>query len=184
MSRLKKLFWSGFLLNVVLSGQVFAGEIDQSLIANSAEEFFDVSFGDLKEELETVREEGKSGLLIMFETADCPWCLRMKLQVLNRVVVQNYYHQHFRVLSLDAEGDVLITNFEGNEVTSKEFSLKALRVRATPVFVFFDADGELITRYTGALKNAHDFLLLGKYVVDGHYQSTRFNQFRRDNQPG
>jgi thioredoxin-related protein len=120
----------------------------------------------------------------MFETEDCPWCLRMKLQVLNRVSVQDYYHEHFRILSLDVEGDVLITDFAGNEVTSKEFSLKALRVRATPVFAFFDQNGELITRYTGALKNAHDFLLLGRYVVDGHYRDTRFSRFRRDNQPG
>ena len=41
-----------------------------------------------------------------------------------------------------------------------------------------------MTRYTGALKNAHDFMLLGRYVAEGHYESERFSRFRRNNQPG
>ncbi len=184
MNQLIKALIPAILLSVILSSQLWASGSDEDVLASSADDFFDTSFGDLEEELELVKEESKTGVVVMFETEDCPWCHRMKLQVLNRVSVQNYYHEHFRVLSLDVEGDVLITDFKGNEMTSKEFSLKALRVRATPVFAFFDENGELITRYTGALKNAHDFLLLGRYVVDGHYRDTRFSQFRRDNQPG
>ena len=120
----------------------------------------------------------------MFETEDCPWCTRMKLQVLNRVKVQDYFRANFRVISVDAEGDVPVVDFTGEEMTSKEFALKSLRVRATPVFAFFDTSGSLITKYTGAVKNAHDFLLLGRYVVEGHYQTERFNRYRRANQPG
>ena len=156
---------------------------DTSMLAESAEGFFHVSFGDLQEELDIIQDEDKSALLVMFETKDCPWCVRMKHTVLNRQAVQDYYHENFRILTMDAEGEVLITDFEGNDITTREFSLKAMRVRATPVFAFFDDQGELIARYTGALKNAHDFLLLGRYVVDGHYKSIRFSKFRRENQP-
>jgi len=152
-------------------------------IADSAEGFFDVSFGDLQEELQLVAEEGKKGILVMFETEECPWCERMKNQVLNRVSVQDYYRENFRVLSINAEGDVPVVDFDGTELASKDFALKNLRVRATPVFAFFNADGELIMRYTGALKNAHDFLLLGRFVVEGHYENGKFNRFRRENQP-
>ncbi len=157
--------------------------MDTSMLAESPDGFFHVSFGDLQEELEIIQDEGKSALLVMFETKDCPWCVRMKHTVLNRQAVQDFYHENFRILSMDAEGDVLITDFDGNDITTREFSLKAMRVRATPVFAFFDDEGELIARYTGALKNAHDFLLLGRYVVDGHYRNTRFSKFRRENQP-
>jgi len=156
--------------------------VNESAVGNVAD-FFDVSFGDFQEELALVDEENKTGILVMFETEDCPWCARMKQQVLNRIKVQNYFRQHFRILSVDAEGDVPIIDFQGNEISAKEFALKTLRVRATPVFVFFGQQGELITRYTGALKNAHDFLLLGRFVVEGHHQTGRFNQFRRANQP-
>ncbi len=152
-------------------------------LAASADDFFEVSFGDLQEELELSKEEGKKGIVVMFETQDCPWCLRMKQQVLNRVSVQEYYGEHFRALSMNAEGDVSVVDFDGTETTAKDFSLRVMRVRATPVFAFFDNQGELITRYTGALKNAHDFLLLGRFVADGHYKNQKFNRFRRENQP-
>ncbi len=161
-----------------------ADSMDLNALAASADGFFDQSFGDLQEELEIVRDEGKSALLVMFETDDCPWCLRMKQTVLNRQAVQDYFHENFRILAMDAEGDVLVTGFDGNEISMRDFSLQAMRVRATPVFAFFDTGGELVTRYTGALKNAHDFMLLGRFVVDGHYRDTRFSQFRRENQPG
>ena len=183
MRLIRNLVFMLILSGAGFSGAVFSAEPVDSEIAESAEGFFDVSFGDLTEELDIVREEDKTGILIMFESEDCPWCHRMKLTVLNRVAVQDYFRDNFRVLSLDAEGDVLITDFTGEEMTSKEFSLKAMRVRATPVFAFYDNNGELVTRYTGALKNAHDFLLLGRYVVEGRYKSTRFNKFRRENQP-
>lgn len=149
-----------------------------------AENFFDISFGDLQEELAMVDQENKSALLLMFEMEDCPWCTRMKAQVLNRSSVQTYFHEKFRIISVDVEGDVPIIDFDGSEMASKDYALKVLRVRATPVLVFFDTDGEVITRYTGAVKNAHDFLLLGRYVAEGHYQTESFNQFRRANQPG
>jgi len=158
--------------------------VAQNATLGDSENFFDVSFGDLQEELTMVNEEGKAAPLIMFEMEDCPWCDRMKKQVLNRVQVQDYYHQNFRIVSVDVEGDVPIIDFDGSEILSKDYALKVLRVRATPVFVFFDPRGEVITRYTGVVKNAHDFILLGRYIVEGHHKTTRFNQFRRANQPG
>ena len=175
----KKLFvFTYFSLALALHLPVSAEQL-----TGNAEDFFDISFGDLQEELVTVEDEDKTALLVMFETEDCPWCKRMKQQVLNRVAVQAYFRDHFRVISLDAEGDVPVVDFSGSEMTSKEFALKTLRVRATPVFVFFDKKGEVITRYTGALKNSHDFMLLGKFVAEGHYENTRFNKFKRANQP-
>jgi thioredoxin-related protein len=156
----------------------------QSEIAVSADDFFDISFGDLQEELQLVREEGKSALLVMFEMEDCPWCERMKAQVLNRVQVQDYFHENFRIISVDVEGDVPVVDFSGVEMASKDFALNILRVRATPVFVFFDHSGEIITRYTGAVKSPHDFLLLGKFVVEEHFKTKRFNKYRRENQSG
>ena len=167
----------------VENNRVFAQETEE-LIAPEAETFFDISFGDLQEEAMLADEEGKKGVLVMFETMDCPWCMRMKQQVLNRIRVQEYFRANFRVISVDAEGDVPVVDFNGEEMLSKEFALKSLRVRATPVFAFFDTSGSLMARYTGAVKNTHDFMLLGRYVVEDHYQKERFNRFRRANQPG
>lgn len=141
---------------------------------------FDETFGDMTEELATVTEENKKALLIMFETDDCPWCMRMKQTVLNRQSVQDYYKENFRIISINAEGGAPIVDFDGNDTSETKFSLKLLRVRATPVFAFFDADGNLLTKYTGTTKNADDFLLLGEYVVGDHYKNSKFSKFRRE----
>ena len=143
--------------------------------------FFDETFGDLQEELATAKEQGKKAILIMFEMEECPFCRRMKAKVLNRDDVQHYFREHFLILSMDVEGDLEITDFQGNITTQKEFALKQYRVRATPVFQFVDLDGKPIkkARYTGATSDAAEFMLLGKYVVDERYKETSFVRYKR-----
>lgn len=143
------------------------------------EHFFDQSLGDFSEELATARDEGKSGILIMFEMDECPFCHRMKATVLNRVDVQDYFKQHFLIIPLDIEGDVEINDFEGVAVKQKDFAAKTFRVRATPVFAFFDLNGKLIAKYTGATRNADEFMLLGRYVVEGAYKKSSFTRYKR-----
>ncbi len=143
--------------------------------------FFDESFGDLQEELETAKEQGKKAILIMFEMDECPFCRRMKAKVLNRDDIQDYFREHFLILTMDVEGDLEIVDFQGEATTQKEFALKQYRVRATPVFQFVDLDGKPIkkARYTGATSDADEFMLLGKYVVDEHYKETSFVRYKR-----
>lgn len=143
--------------------------------------FFDESFWDLTEELETVRDEGKKGILLMFEMDECPFCHRMKTTILNQPEVQDYFKQHFLILPIDIEGDVELVNFKGQDTSMKDFAFKEYRVRATPVFAFFDAEGNYIkrARYTGATRNKEEFLLLGRYVVEGEYNNQSFARYKR-----
>ena len=142
--------------------------------------FFQDTFGDFREELEMARDEGKKGVLIFFEMDECPFCHRMKQYVLNQPEVQEYYREHFRIFAVDIEGDIEITDFNGNLTTQKDFAFKQNQVRATPVFAFFDLEGNRIARYTGATSGVEEFLWLGQFVADGHYQDTSFVKFKRD----
>jgi thioredoxin-related protein len=142
--------------------------------------FFDQTFGDFQEELENARHQGKQGILIMFEMDECPFCHRMKTQVLNQPDVQEYYKAHFLIFPVDIEGDVEVTDFAGNTQAQKDFALKQFRVRATPVFGFFDLNGKLVARYTGATRDKAEFLLLGRYVVDGVYEEKSFSRYKRE----
>ena len=164
---------------IVATLMLFSASVFAEAILPPEISIFEETFGDMPEELAAVTEEQKKALLIMFETDNCPWCLRMKQTVLNRQRVQDYFKQHFRMISLNAEGDAPIVDFQGNDTSETEFALKLLRVRATPVFAFYDPEGELLTKYTGTTKNADDFLLLGEYVVNDHYKTSKFSQFRR-----
>lgn len=142
--------------------------------------FFDQTLGDFQEELDTAREQGKQGIMIFFEMDECPFCHRMKETVLNQPEVQDYFKEHFLIFRLDIEGDVMITDFQGNSIKEKDFAFREHRVRATPVLMFFDLDGQQITRYTGATADAQEFLLLGRYVVEGINKDMPFTKFKRE----
>ena len=135
----------------------------------SIDQFFDPKFGDFKSELATAKQQGKQGILIMFELDDCPFCHRMKQTVLNQAEVQEYFRRHFLIFTIDVKGDTGVVDFQGKETTEKAFAFDH-RVRATPVFGFFDLDGKMAYRFTGATRDAKEFLQLGRFIVDGAYR--------------
>jgi len=145
---------------------------------NADEHFFDLSLGDLKSELATAKESGKTGVMIMFEQEGCPFCFRMKNTILNQSEVQDYFHQHFLIFLLDIRGSLPMEDFTGRKTTEKDFSIEH-RVYGTPVFDFFDLDGKLITRFPGTAKDVNEFLLLGKCVAEGSCKKMSFNAYKR-----
>lgn len=142
--------------------------------------FFHQSFGDLQEELASAGEDGKLGLFIMFDDPECPWCHKMRTQVLNQSEVQDYYRRYFRPIRVDTRGDTPLTDFSGGETTGKEFAAKVHRVRATPVLLFVDLEGRSLVRRTGPTRDVDEFLWLGEFVVKGLYASQYFEAYKRE----
>lgn len=143
--------------------------------------FFDAKMGDFKSELATAKMEGKKGILLMFELDDCPFCFRMKQTILNQSEVQDYYHKYFLIFPVDLKGDVAMVDFKGKATTEKAFGLEQ-RIYGTPVFDFFDLDGNRMVRFPGAAKDVNEFLLLGRYVVEGAYATMPFAKYKRQGQ--
>jgi len=176
------LLMLALLIQMGLSAQVLAGSASSAEVErrDAMEYFFNQSFNNLDEELEIAKEEGKKGVFIMFTDKDCPWCLKMKTTIMNRADIQDYYREHFRVLTIDINGDTLMTDFEGNEMEEKEFAFKKHRVRATPVVMFFDNTGKKTMRLTGIVRDAREFMWLGEYVVNGDYNRINFTKYKRE----
>ena len=147
-------------------------------VRDPSSHFFMPKLGDFQDELATARQEGKHGVLIMFEMEDCPFCARMKATVLNQSEVQDWYRKHFLIYEMDVKGDTTMNDFQGNATTEKAFAL-ASRARATPTFLFFDLSGAPITRFTGATQTPEEFMLLGRYVVEGAYKAQPFNVYKK-----
>ena len=124
-------------------------------------------------------KKGKKGILIFFEMDECPFCHYMKTNVLNQPSVQAYFREHFLNFSVDVEGDVEIVDFNGVSKTQKVFAEKDNRVRATPVFAFFDLTGKRMSRFIGRTSGVEEFMLLGKYVAEGYYEKMPFLKFKR-----
>lgn len=141
--------------------------------------FFQPKLGEFAEELASTRRENKHGLLLMFESETCGFCQGMRANVLNRPDVQDYFRRHFLVHSVDVRGDLPIIDFQGRASTERAFA-RAQGVRGTPTLVFYGADGEELVRHIGAVRTAEEFLLLGRYVVEGVYKrNLPFSEFRR-----
>lgn len=175
MKRLLPLI--GVLLGLVWSINAVAAAPAES--RDPYKYFFENSFGDFSEELARAKQAGKKGLLIFFELDECPFCHRMKETVLNQENVQQYFKQHFLSFAVDIEGATEVVNFQRKNMLAKDFAVKENRVRATPVFAFFDLEGKAIARFTGATTGVEEFLLLGQYVADGHYKKLSFPKFKR-----
>lgn len=163
---------AGLLLFMVSASASFAETRDVE------QYFFDQKLGDFKSELVTAKKEGKQGVMLMFELEDCPFCHRMKTTILNQSEVQDYYRKYFLIFSIDAKGDNPMVDFKGKETTEKQFAVEN-RIRATPVFVFFDLDGKQMVRFTGAAKDSNEFMQLGRYVTEGHYKSMPFAKYKQ-----
>lgn len=144
-----------------------------------AAEFFDQSFGDFSEELAVAKDEGKSGVFMFFEMDDCPFCHRMKDTILKEPDVIEYYDQHFKTFRFDIEGANNVVDFDGTEYTEKDMAEKKYRVRATPVMIIFDLEGSPVVRFTGPTRSKEEFLLLGRYVIEGAYKDMPFTKYKR-----
>ena len=158
-----------------------ASNFVQAELRNPEEYLFQQHFGDMADELATAGEEGKKFLMVMFELSNCPWCERMKNEVLNRSEIQDYYNGSFRLLMMNVESDSLVVDLDGTEYSEKDYAVEVVQVRASPEFVFFDLDGNIVFRYAGVTKDAEEFMLMGKYVSEGHYQTTEFVNFKQAN---
>jgi len=140
--------------------------------------FFTQSFGDMPEELQTARAQGKQGILLFFEAEGCPYCLAMLKRVFNQKQVQDWYQEHFLSIAIDIHGDVEIKDFDGITLPSKVFS-EHRKVFMTPLISFIDLDGIEIYRHLGMVKTPEEFLVVGEYIVGKHYFDTEYKVFAK-----
>jgi thioredoxin-related protein len=140
--------------------------------------FFTPTLGDLKAELDDARRAGKRAAFVMYMRDDCPYCERMKRDILSRPAVQDAFRSRFALLAVDTKGAVPISDFAGKPTTEKDFAL-AQGVRYTPVIIFYGLDGKPLTRIDGEIRTVEEFMLLGEFVASGAYAKMKFAEFRQ-----
>ena len=123
---------------------------------------------DFQGEIEAAADEDKY-LVLFFHQAGCPYCDKMRARVHPAPSVMDYYSRNFVMIESNIKGNLDVVMPDGTETNEVGFARK-LRVRATPVFMFFDKDGAQALRTTGYL-DEQQFLLAGKYVVDGVHKT-------------
>lgn len=160
---------------ILLAGTVAAGDVQTR---DAREYFFAQTFGDLPEEMQAAREQGKLGMLLFFEADECRFCQHMLRKVFNQKHVQDWYQKRFVSIAVDIHGDVELTDFDGITLPSKIFAAHR-QVFMTPVVSFLNLDGVEIYRHYGLVKTPEDMLLLGEYIAGDHFYDTEFMVFAR-----
>ena len=129
---------------------------------------------DFPAEVAAAAEEGKH-LVIFFHQLYCPYCDKMRARVHLAPKVDTYFSKNFVMIESNIRGDLEVVTPGGEATTEKAFARK-IRVRGTPVFIFYDKKGKPVLRTTGYL-DVDRFYLAGKYVVERVY--TRDKSFYR-----
>jgi len=142
---------------------VFLAAASAALATEPWERFFSPFLGDLRAEADEARKAGKQGLVVMYQFEACPYCARMKREVLSRPEVQEAYRRHFVALEIDTRGSQPITGFDGRTLPEKDFA-RAEGIRGTPTFVFYALDGRKLATSVGAA-NAPEFILRGERAL-------------------
>ena len=141
------------------------------------EKFFTLSLGDFPAELADARAAGKKGLVFIYQQDPCPYCERMKANVLARPEVQKWYGERFAAYAIDIRGSTEIVDFGGRRTTEGRFAREAL-VRGAPAIDFYDLQGRLQARVPGEIGDWKTFLALGEWVASGAHEKQTFEQFR------
>lgn len=131
---------------------------------------------DFPSEIQAAKEEGKR-LVIMFHQAGCPYCDKMRTRVFPDPKVDGYYAKNFVMIESNIKGNLDVVTPDGKTTTEVKMA-KKYRIRATPVFLYFDTDGKEALRLTGFL-DADLFVRAGTYVVDGIHKKPEKVSFYR-----
>jgi thioredoxin-related protein len=146
--------------------------------AEPHEAFFDPFLGDLRGELAEAKASGRKGVLVMYHFDECPYCQRMKQDVLARRDVQQAFRKDFVTVAIDTRGAQPITGLDGKTLPENEYA-RAVGIRATPTFDFYAPGGERLYRHVGGIGDPAQFIALGRFVASGAHRSQSFSDFRQ-----
>lgn len=164
---MKRLFSFLLLFDLLLNVSVVSAEYREKSVDN-----------DFQSEIEALAGEKKL-LVLFFNQSGCPYCDKMRSRVHPTAKIMKYFTDHFIMMETDIKGNLDVVMPDGTEGTERDFA-KKIRVRATPVFIFYDKDGTLALRTTGYL-DPKRFYLAGKYVVEGvHKTDKSFFRYLQD----
>ncbi|MGB5774603.1 MAG: thioredoxin fold domain-containing protein, partial [Sedimenticolaceae bacterium] len=148
---------------------------DSKLLTASYPDWFLETFLNLQDDLNSARESGKKGLIVVFSTVGCSYCYKFADETLRDPSVVAKLRRDFDALALEVFSDDFMIAPWGEELPVKEFA-KELAADYTPATYFFDLEGHPRLRIVGF--NPPDrFRSAMRYVAEGHYREGSFREF-------
>jgi thioredoxin-related protein len=138
-----------------------------------------ISFLDIKEDLNEALGSKKKGLIVIFEQPGCGSCKRLHEVNFSDTNLVKLITQNFDVLQINMYGSNEVTDIEGKVINERVFAEK-LAINFTPTTVFFDESAKEIFRIPGYLRPKF-YQRAIEYVIDrGPQRKILFPRWSRD----
>ncbi len=156
---------------------------DVPMIRNiSVPEWFQLTFLNLPDDLDSALEKDKIGLIVYFGQVHCAYCDALKKVVFARDDIKQYMSRYFDVVAVDVWGELPVTTMTGEKTTELEFA-NTEKTNFTPSLIFYDQTGKETLRLRGyyppyVFRAALDFVV-GRSYLEGSFESymnQKFNQ--------
>lgn len=110
------------------------------------QEWFSMTFRDMKEDVAAAAEEGKR-LAIIIEQRGCIYCRKVHEEILTDPQVADYIKANYKMVQYNLYGDEEVVDLDGEVLTEKTAARK-WGIAFTPTIIFLpeEADGGLDTR--------------------------------------
>ena len=106
-------------------------------------EWFKLSFGDLRKDLEEALAAGKKGIVVYFGQKRCSYCEQFLEKDLGQPDIVSYMRRNFDVIPIDIWDIDDIIDTDGTEQSERELALK-YQTNFTPSLVFYDENGKAV----------------------------------------
>jgi thioredoxin-related protein len=132
-------------------------------------------FIDMESDLQTVREQGKTGVMVLYTTLGCSYCAEFVTRSLEDPRLQQKVRDNFVSLGLEIFDDTLMMAPDGSEMSIKQFA-EAQGAGMAPTLLFFGPDGNRTLRAVG-YQSPERFDLILDYLIEDAHQSVSFRDF-------
>lgn len=145
-------------------------------------DWFKLSMGDLRDDLDEAKKSGKKGIITYFGQKRCAYCEQFFKTSLADTDIQNYLRKHYDLFAFDIWGIDDIIDSNGKKYTERELSIH-YKTNFTPSLVFYDIDGTAIFRLRGFYP-PYKFRAALQFVAEEFYKKETFSEYFARANPG
>lgn len=138
-------------------------------------EWFNEPFLDLPDDLATVKDEDKQGLIVYFGQQRCPYCKQLLEGNWGMPDIVNYTQKHFNVTPVNIWGIDELIDMRGDYLSERQFAVRE-GTNFTPSLIFYNTDGKEVFRLRGYYP-PYQFRAALEYVAEGYYRKEPFNRY-------
>jgi len=145
-------------------------------------DWFKLTLGDLREDLNEAKKAGKKGIITYFGQKRCAYCEQFFKTSLADTDIKNYLLKYYDLIAFDIWGIEDVIDTDGKQYSERELSIR-YKANFTPSLVFYDPEGTPVFRLRGFYP-PYKFRAALQYVVEEFYKGETFSDYLARATPG